>query len=390
MSVSIQATPTYIKPHHAEVIPDSGKAVVAQVATPANETLVLELERRQSSLTSRVAILLNRDIAPSPRIETMPEAAASTIAQNEAELAERLKKNRELTRQLQKQVGQADGDKVIRAMILQEMQKFFDFAYDTQINSGNDQNQPKIQPLLSDDLKLTALLNQVAVEQGIKSRAAENEGGTGVNSSDDFFAGLIDLIKQIGGDYLEVYERLIEQYSAMFKDFNEKVMAKMSDWIKGVNDGKEVEFNTAAFRAALNEVISKYSVLPNSLLFPVPNADGTFPKTSREDAEKWAKAMGLPAGSVKIYAGSYIVVIDLMPLQTMLASVANFATPAKMDSAKFQAWQTGFNTQEAAMKNYLQVATSKYSNANAYHDNFIKILSSQLSQFADMLKAYLN
>jgi hypothetical protein len=36
----------------------------------------------------------------------------------------------------------------------------------------------------------------------------------------------------------------------------------------------------------------------------------------------------------------------------------------------------------------LQMFTSKYGNANSYHDNFQKALSSMLSQFAEMLKAY--
>lgn len=60
------------------------------------------------------------------------------------------------------------------------------------------------------------------------------------------------------------------------------------------------------------------------------------------------------------------------------------------DTAKFQAWQTGFNAQEERMKNMLQSFTQKYSNANSYHDNFNKTLSSHLNQFSDMLRAMLN
>lgn len=59
----------------------------------------------------------------------------------------------------------------------------------------------------------------------------------------------------------------------------------------------------------------------------------------------------------------------------------------KWDTAKFQAWQTGFNSQEGDLKNQLQLFTTKYGSANSYHENFNKILSSQLSQYAEMLKA---
>lgn len=38
------------------------------------------------------------------------------------------------------------------------------------------------------------------------------------------------------------------------------------------------------------------------------------------------------------------------------------------------------------MKNQLQMFTTKYGNANSDHENFNKILSSQLSQYAEMLK----
>jgi hypothetical protein len=69
----------------------------------------------------------------------------------------------------------------------------------------------------------------------------------------------------------------------------------------------------------------------------------------------------------------------------MIAAAPIFG--ATWDTAKFQAWQTGFNSLEGDLKNQLQLFTTKYGNANSYHENFNKILSSQLSQYAEMLKA---
>ncbi|MGH8347948.1 MAG: IpaD/SipD/SspD family type III secretion system needle tip protein [Pseudomonas sp.] len=209
----------------------------------------------------------------------------------------------------------------------------------------------------------------------------------GVKSSNDFFDKLLELINLIKNGYLAGYEHIIAAYSEFFKDFNAEITAKLKDWIEGANDGKEVKLNAGALRAALDNLIRKYTH-PNhaSVLFPRPGEGGT----SREEAEKWREALGLPPACLKQNAnGTYCVVIDTGPLHTMRSSVAAGGT-VKWDTAKFQAWQTGFNAQEERMKNMLQSFTQKYSNANSYHDNFNKTLSSHLNQFSDMLKAMLN
>lgn len=211
---------------------------------------------------------------------------------------------------------------------------------------------------------------------------------SGISSSDDFFEKLLELIELIKNGYLAGYEHIIAAYSEFFSDFNELITANMKDWIQGANDGKEVKLDTAALKVALGGLIQKYSH-PNleSVLFPAPGMDGA----SKEEAEKWLKALGLPASCLKQNAdGTYSVVMDLEPLRLMLASVQPGTGWVTWDTAKFQAWQTGFNAQEERMKNMLQTFTQKYSNANSYHDNFNKTLSSHLSQYADMLKAMLN
>ncbi|BCX66972.1 IpaD/SipD/SspD family type III secretion system needle tip protein [Pseudomonas izuensis] len=208
----------------------------------------------------------------------------------------------------------------------------------------------------------------------------------GVKSSNDFFDKLLELIDLIKNGYLAGYEHIIAAYSDFFKDFNAEITAKMKDWIEGANDGKEVKLNAGALKAALESLLQKYShPNPASVLFPKPGQGGA----SREEAEKWREALGLPASCLKQNAdGTWCVVIDTGPLLKMKEGLPSGTVT--WDTAKFQAWQTGFNAQEERMKNTLQSFTQKYSNANSYHDNFNKTLSSHLSQFADMLKAMLN
>lgn len=208
-----------------------------------------------------------------------------------------------------------------------------------------------------------------------------------LTSSNNFFDKLLELIGLIKSGYLDVYQHVIEAYSQFFADFNSQITAMMKDWIEGANEGKEVKLNVGALRAALNKLLSDYSPPnPKSVLFPAPGQAGA----SREQADNWRKTLGLPESClVKNPDGSYSVVMDISPLSTMLGSLPA-GDSVTWDTARFQAWQTGFSAQEERMKNMLQSYMQKYSNANAYHDNFNKTLSSHLSQFADMLRAMLN
>ncbi|PXX53994.1 invasin D [Pseudomonas sp. LAMO17WK12:I10] len=206
--------------------------------------------------------------------------------------------------------------------------------------------------------------------------------------SDDFFAELIEMITFIREGYLGIYENLITKYSAFFKEFNEAVTSKMGGWITGANEGKDVKIDPG-FRIALQALIDKYSAMPQGILFPAPNADGSITGVSREEALKWAATFGMdPSSVVQDASGKYVVMMDLSPIKAMRDSLPT--GDIQWDSAKFQAWQTGFNSQESELKNQLQVFTTKYGNANSYYENFNKILSSQLSSFAEVLKAYIS
>lgn len=215
-----------------------------------------------------------------------------------------------------------------------------------------------------------------------------------INSSGDFFDQLRELIDFIGEEYLKIYAELMTKYSAFYKEFNEQIMANLGNWITGKNDGKDVEISGDLY-TALNNLLNKYSTPPEGVLYPLPDSD----PATLEDAEKWALAMGLITQedidnkTAKYYeivnpdgSGGYRVMMDVSPLRTMRDKAPR--NGATWDSAKFQAWQTGFNSLEGELKNQLQLFSTKYGNANSYHENFNKILSSQLSQFAEMLKAY--
>ncbi|SFN54523.1 type III secretion system translocon protein, IpaD/SipD family [Pseudomonas sp. NFACC24-1] len=249
-------------------------------------------------------------------------------------------------------------------------------------------NETQRQQLDDQQSEILRSLKQ-SIEQSAPPEIAEALDAT-INSSNDFFEKLLELIDLIKNGYLAGYEHIISAYSDFFSDFNTEITAMMKDWVEGVNDGKEVELSAGPLREALEKLIAKYS-LPNpaAMLFPAPPDTGA----SKEEAEKWLKALGLPDSCLQQNPkpnGPWCVVIDLGPLNVMHNGLKDYGDKVKLDTAAFNAWQTGFNAQEELLKNRLQSFTQKYSNANAYHDNFNKTLSAHLNQFGDMLRAMLN
>lgn len=231
--------------------------------------------------------------------------------------------------------------------------------------------------------------------------------------SDGFFQDLQGMIDFIKNDYLAAYENMLGTYSAFYKEFNESIMAKMSEWIKGKNDGKDVEILVGKFFVALTWHMRTYSAAPKGVAYP-PLEYGAK-QVSEVQARNWAKAMGIPDKQVrKDSALGWVVMMDLSPLIVMRSSLIavdppdafldSAIPPASLehilglfdpsvsvwDSAKFQSWQTGFNSQESELKNQLQKFTTKYANANSYYENFNKILSAQLGQYSEMLKQMAN
>ncbi|WP_237142328.1 IpaD/SipD/SspD family type III secretion system needle tip protein [Pseudomonas gregormendelii] len=203
--------------------------------------------------------------------------------------------------------------------------------------------------------------------------------------SEDFFEQLKEMIGFIRGDYLAIYEALLEKYSNFYAEFNREIMANMGDWTGGRDDGKKV-WLSSKLRTALDKLLNKYGSHPAGTVYPLPDVKGDYPKTTKDDALKWARAMGLKDSAVvAVPGGGFRVQMDLSALTAMRDAAPVKA--ATWDSAVFQAWQTGFNSLEGDLKNQLQVFSTKYGNANSYYENFNKILSSQLSQLAETLRA---
>lgn len=204
-------------------------------------------------------------------------------------------------------------------------------------------------------------------------------------ASGDFFETLQGTINFIKEDYLAIYEQALTNYSNFYKEFNEKIMANMGKWITGSSDGKSVDIHPTLYHE-IEKLILKYNQGGGSGALFTPPGNKPMPALT---LQSWANTLG---GGAYVHNSS--VHMQESALDSMLNALPKPSSsnpqPIKMEVSKFQAWQSGFNSQESALKNNLQLLTTKYANANSYHENFNKILSSQLSQYSEMLKAMAN
>lgn len=256
-------------------------------------------------------------------------------------------------------------------------------------------------------------------------------GATGDVISDRELWDLIsESIGNIKDGYLGVYENVVGKYIDFYQAFSD-ILSKMSGWISSNDKGDKVTLSVGELYDALKQLKAKYEdgvlfpssgttskaeaekkakelglpdscvqqqgngyvVVGNGVLFP---SSGTSTET---EAKKWAKELGLPESCVKEKpegSGKYVVVIDTGPVQKMMTALEGLAggVPEKgkkveMDNAKFQSWQSGFKAQEENLKNMLQTLTQKYSNANSLFDNLVKVLSSTISSCTETAKSFL-
>ncbi|WP_279205313.1 type III secretion system needle tip protein SctA [Obesumbacterium proteus] len=202
-------------------------------------------------------------------------------------------------------------------------------------------------------------------------------------------------IGQIGDKYLGVYENVVGNYTDFYKSYSD-IVAKMGTWISPGKDGNTLKLNTTALQNGLEALKKAYSMPDKrAVLYPTQGSGSVITGGKESDAKQWAKELGLPdACAIKIANSTWVVVIDLTPINNMISDVAALGKPdaqgnLMLDNAKYQAWQAGFKSQEENMKNTLQTLTQKYSNANSLYDNLVKVLSSTISSCLETEKSFL-
>ncbi len=193
----------------------------------------------------------------------------------------------------------------------------------------------------------------------------------------------VDGIGVIKAGYLEVYETVVERYTAFYSDFSD-FMSGLTAYLDVTTDDKgnqTMEFKTEALNK-INALINSYSSGSKGILFP---ASGT---TTKAEAEKWAAELGLPAHCVTSVVGGFVVKMDISPLTTIRDNLRDIALKP-MTTFQYQSWRSGFDAQSGKFQTTLQTLTTKYGNANGMFDTLVKVLSSSITSGAETLKQIL-
>ncbi|HDL6964066.1 TPA: IpaD/SipD/SspD family type III secretion system needle tip protein [Yersinia enterocolitica] len=202
------------------------------------------------------------------------------------------------------------------------------------------------------------------------------------------------LIEIVNDEYVSIFESAVEKQTNFWRDFTE-IQGGLASYTS--SSGSDIKLEKAKLLAQLNELGNlKYEEFEKSTVYPVQPPDGGERiYTTKEDAEKWAKELGFPAECVVKIGGSseiyYIVTVDFTPIKQMIKDVNALGTDATvtMNTAKYQAWLTGFNANAENVKTTCQTVTTKYSSANNLYDSMIKLLTSTITTMTESAKAYL-
>ncbi|MBP2168816.1 type III secretion system IpaD/SipD/SspD family effector [Erwinia toletana] len=185
-----------------------------------------------------------------------------------------------------------------------------------------------------------------------------------------------EVIEQMKIHYMGVFLAAAEKMDAFFKAFNE-IKASLSNFLSPGSKEGEVNFRNQAFMEQLDTLYHEFVKEQNSQLFPPANADGTYPDTTKEEAERWIKQMGLSADCLWGGPTSYRVKIDLSPVVNMIGSLARLGSGSSvnLNSAQYGAWQAGFDSQSEQLQLAVRMLTQNTTHASSVFNQRVEILS---------------
>jgi invasin D len=199
------------------------------------------------------------------------------------------------------------------------------------------------------------LLDKLGVAQPSPGAALPNEGLFGVSSESipasqgndamsdaDIFKLLEDLISGDKGN-MDKYAEIVQGLTGFFSDITD-LMSKLSSWVEATSDDPpKMYVNAKQIKNAIDRILSKYATSP---IAQVPTAD----------IAKWQAELG---DAVKIDANGNVT-INLDKLTAMKNTLPN-GDDWTIDTAKYQAWSTGFSAEKDGIQNDVQTMVEKCS-----------------------------
>ncbi|KWK77681.1 type III secretion system needle tip protein SctA [Burkholderia ubonensis] len=195
--------------------------------------------------------------------------------------------------------------------------------------------------------------------------ASFTANGVSDAESDSDLQGLIDIIRA-GKTDIDAYAGIVEGLTKYFQSVAD-VMSKIQDYISAA-DKNNMQIDGGSIKKLISDAISNLPVMH-------------LPAGANVD--QWRKELG----DVVSIGDDGTVEINPSKLNNMLNSLPDGTV--KWDTAKYQAWNTGFSQQKDNIQNDVQTIVEKYSHQNSNFDNLVKVLSGFISTQMDTAKSYL-
>ncbi|UTH74095.1 IpaD/SipD/SspD family type III secretion system needle tip protein [Chromobacterium sp. IIBBL 290-4] len=233
----------------------------------------------------------------------------------------------------------------------------------------------------------SARFKRAAFESGSSSEGAD------ILASGDFklWGDVAGYIGNINKEYLLKYQEIVAGYTEFYKKFSSNVLANLGGWVHDAGDkGDKVKIDKDKIQGALKTLNDEFSK-EDKVLYTGEKAAEFFKDLTGKEAAQDTKAGGFWYWNNKIYVNTDWSAKDGADngvLQVMIHSLDGDGLDTEMNSAKFQAWKSGFDSEAEQLKNTLQTLTQKYSNANSIFDNLVKVLSSTITACMETAKAF--
>lgn len=226
---------------------------------------------------------------------------------------------------------------------------------------------------------------------GAKNSLFNNTNASQIKSSREIAISLYESITNINKDYLKVFQDSAKSYADALRELNE-ILASFKDAIK--TDKDTIEFKFDETKKIIDKLIALKDKYKDRRLVP---AEGYL--KNQGEAEAWFRQLGLNNKKCIFDDGKNIYlkmdisfideIINQFPKVSDKKGEKKFLSDVKYNSARWAAWQSGFDQFKTEAQTISQTVTQKYSNANAIYDNVIKILTNTIRQLQESNKSFL-
>lgn len=226
---------------------------------------------------------------------------------------------------------------------------------------------------------------------GAKNSLFKNTNASQIKSSREIAISLYESITNINKDYLKVFQDSAKSYADALRELNE-ILASFKDAIK--TDKDTIEFKFDETKKIIDKLIALKDKYKDRRLVP---AEGYL--KNQGEAEAWFRQLGLNNKKCIFDDGKNIYlkmdisfideIINQFPKVSDKKGEKKFLSDVKYNSARWAAWQSGFDQFKTEAQTISQTVTQKYSNANAIYDNVIKILTNTIRELQESNKSFL-